>query len=200
MGTGVPHADIANPIQTETGFRAPARSGLRPTSPAKDPLGVQRPAGGAHLGQELSVVHSWPMVHRQWAELDPDGTLLWDNILSGLFESDWHGNITPEWPGPCTTTFTASRTMRYSLSISGTMRGHRPFAAESWLLQVVGELADRYGQSLAPAILVKRIGEGRLIFGSVAWGRQSLARPDPSPGGWMRDMIAWLVHSPVPVP
>lgn len=55
------------------------------------------------------------------------------------------------------------------------------------------------GKPLAPAIAVKWIGEGRVIFSSVAWGRQYLERHDPSLGGWMRDMIAWLGHSPVPV-
>lgn len=45
------------------------------------------------------VVHEWPVVHSQWAELDPDGTLFWDNYFGGVFESDVNGNVVWGWHG-----------------------------------------------------------------------------------------------------
>ncbi len=45
------------------------------------------------------VVHEWPVVHSQWAELDDDGTLFWDNYFGGIFESDRDGNVTWGWHG-----------------------------------------------------------------------------------------------------
>ena len=45
------------------------------------------------------VVHSWPVVHSQWGELEPDGTLFWDNYFGGLFKSDVAGNLIWAWHG-----------------------------------------------------------------------------------------------------
>ena len=45
------------------------------------------------------VVHEWPVVHSQWAELDSDGTLFWDNYFGGIFESDVDGNVVWGWHG-----------------------------------------------------------------------------------------------------
>ncbi len=45
------------------------------------------------------VVHEWPVVHSQWAELDADGTLFWDNYFGGVFESDLAGNVVWGWHG-----------------------------------------------------------------------------------------------------
>ncbi len=45
------------------------------------------------------VVHSWPVVHNQWSELNPDGSLFWDNYFGGLFESDVDGNLVWTWHG-----------------------------------------------------------------------------------------------------
>lgn len=45
------------------------------------------------------VVHYWPVQHSQWAELDSDGSLFWDNYFGGLFHSDVDGKIFWEWHG-----------------------------------------------------------------------------------------------------
>jgi hypothetical protein len=45
------------------------------------------------------VVHSWPVTHSQWGELNPDGSLFWDNYFGGLFESDIDGNLVWAWHG-----------------------------------------------------------------------------------------------------
>ena len=55
------------------------------------------------------VVHTWPVVRSQWAELDSDGRLFWDNFrdwnddrnryFGGLFESDFEGTVTWAWHG-----------------------------------------------------------------------------------------------------
>ncbi len=55
------------------------------------------------------VVHTWPVVKSQWAELDTDGSLFWENYtdwhidrnryFGGLFESDFEGTVTWAWHG-----------------------------------------------------------------------------------------------------
>jgi hypothetical protein len=52
---------------------------------------------------------------------------------------------------------------------------------------------------LAPAVAVKNIGRGRVVFSTVAWGRQYNERRDPLLGIWMRQVIEWLGQSPVPI-
>lgn len=53
-------------------------------------------------------------------------------------------------------------------------------------------------KALAPAIAFKRIGRGRVIFSSVAWGRQYYERRDPSLGRWMKDIVIWLGNRILP--
>jgi hypothetical protein len=52
---------------------------------------------------------------------------------------------------------------------------------------------------LFPALAVKRLGQGRMVFSSVAWGHQYAERREPALGAWMKEIISWLGDMPLPV-
>lgn len=52
---------------------------------------------------------------------------------------------------------------------------------------------------LFPAVAVKTLGRGRLVFSTVAWGKQYEERRDPALGAWLEKMLTWLANSSLPV-
>jgi hypothetical protein len=69
---------------------------------------------------------------------------------------------------------------------------------DSWT--IVSTLSPTDDDSaLCPAVAVKTIGKGRVVFSTVAWGRQYSVRRDPVIAQWLRDLILWLGKEPLPV-
>jgi hypothetical protein len=52
---------------------------------------------------------------------------------------------------------------------------------------------------LWPAIGVKTLGKGRLVFSSVLWGKQYDERRAPALAAWMHALIRWLAAKPMPI-
>ncbi len=69
---------------------------------------------------------------------------------------------------------------------------------DSW--SVVADLVPTdEDRPLFPAVAVRTMGKGRLVFSSVAWGKQYGERRDPILGQWMRRVVEWLGNEPLPV-
>jgi len=69
---------------------------------------------------------------------------------------------------------------------------------ESWT--VVAHLVPTDEERpLFPAIAIRKIGKGRLVFSTVPWEEQYEQRRDPNLGRWMHDIVCWLGQVPIPI-
>jgi hypothetical protein len=71
-----------------------------------------------------------------------------------------------------------------------------PGASWSTVAEIAATDEDR---PLFPAIGVKVLGKGRLVFSSVLWGKQYDERRAPALATWMHDLVCWLAARPIPV-
>lgn len=69
---------------------------------------------------------------------------------------------------------------------------------KSWT--IVGDLVPTDEEEpLAPGIAFRKIGRGKVIFSSIAWGKQYCERRDPSLGEWMKEIVEWLGSKSLPI-